>query len=161
MTLAKFREQPINDVLALVSDGPNAPTAVRRAAEFSALSGDNARLRLINVQSVNEEKSRGEIDPSNTAVERGEEIIEEVARQAGLNTSEYDMSVLVGDTVESAVTRATNQRDLVCLGLSDRSDLLRDRSGSIAERIHDQTSCNVAIAKGGRRNSGNNRNPGE
>jgi amino acid transporter/nucleotide-binding universal stress UspA family protein len=161
VTLAKFREQPINDVVALVSDGPNAPTAVRRAAEFAALSGENARLRLINVQSVNEEKSRGEIDPSNTAVERGEEMIEEVARQAGLNPGEYDMSVLVGETVGSAVTRATNQRDLVCLGLSDRSDLLRDRSGSIAERIHDQTSCNIAIAKGSRRNSGNNRNPGE
>jgi APA family basic amino acid/polyamine antiporter len=161
VTLAKFREQPINDVVALVSDGPNAPTAVRRAAEFATLSGVNARPRLINVQSVNEEKSRGEINPSNTAVERGEEIIEGVARQAGLDPREYDTSVLVGETVESAVTGATNQRDLVCLGLSDRSDLLRDRSGSIAERIHDQTPCNVAIAKSGRRSSGDNRNSGD
>lgn len=161
VTLAKFREQPINDVVALVSDGPNAPTAVRRAAEFATLSGEKARPRLINVQSVNEEKSRGETDASNTAVERGEEIIEGVARQAGLNPREYDTTVLVGETVESAVTSATNQRDLVCLGLSDRSDLLRDRSGSIAERIHDQTPCNVAIAKSGRRSSEDNRNHGE
>ncbi|TKX42613.1 amino acid permease [Halorubrum sp. SD690R] len=161
VTLANFREQPIDEVVALTGEGPNAPTAVRRAAEFATLSGENVRPTLINVQSANGGESGGSINASDTAVERGEEIIARVARQADLEPTEYDTVVLVGETVESAVTRATNQRDLVCLGLSDRSDLRRDRSGSIAERIHDQTSCNVAIAKSGRKELEKDRDPSE
>jgi len=153
VTLANFRKQPVNDVVALIGDGPNTPTAVRRAAEFATLSGENARPTLVNVQLVNRETSEESTKSSETAVEQGEETIKAVAQQAGLDPEEYDMSVLVGETIESGVIDAINERDLVCLGLSDRSDLRRDRSGSIAERIHDQTSCNVAIAKSSRGNS--------
>ena len=161
VTLANVQEQSVDDVVVLVGDGPNAPTAVRRAAEFATLTGEDARPLLINVQPGNGENGGGSTDPSNAAVERGEEIIEGVARRAGLSPGAYDTSVVVGDTVESAVTSATDEGDLVCLGLSDRSDLLRDRSGSIAERIHDRTRCNIAIAKSGPRNSDGIRESGE
>jgi nucleotide-binding universal stress UspA family protein len=157
VTLANFRKQPVNNVVALIGDGPNTLTAVRRAAEFATLSGENARPTLINVQLVNGEAGEGATKSSETAVEQGEETINTVAQQAGLDPSKYDTSVLVGETIESAVIDALDERDLVCLGLSDRSDLLQDRSGSIAEQIHDQTSCNIAIAKSSRGNSADSR----
>jgi len=161
VTLANFQAQPVDDVVALIGDGPNTPTAVRRAAEFATLDGDDARPTLLNVQLATGETGQKSAKPAETAVEQAEETIERAAHQAGLDAGAYDTSVLVGETIESAVIDAVDGRDLVCLGLSDRSDLLRDRSGSIAERIHDQTSCNVAIAKRGRENPEESRDTDE
>ena len=161
VTLANFQAQPVDDVVALIGDGPNTPTAVRRAAEFATLDGDDARPTLLNVQLATGEAGQRSAKPAETAVEQAEETIERAAHQAGLDPGAYDTSVLVGETIESAVIDAVDGRDLVCLGLSDRSDLLRDRSGSIAERIHDQTSCNVAIAKRGRENPEESRDTDE
>ena len=161
VTLANFQAQPVDDVVALIGDGPNTPTAVRRAAEFATLDGDDARPTLLNVQLATGETGQKSAKPAETAVEQAEETIERAAHQAGLDPGAYDTSVLVGETIESAVIDAVDGRDLVCLGLSDRSDLLRDRSGSIAERIHDQTSCNVAIAKRGRENPEESRDTDE
>jgi len=138
VTLASLREPPIGEAVALVGDGPNAPAAARRAAEFAALS--DGKPTLINVQSDGEE----------AAIERGGDIVGDVAERAGLAPDEYDAEVIVGDDVESAVVEAIDEADLVCLGLSEESDLRRAESGSIAERIFGRVSCNVAIARGGR-----------
>nr|WP_299237339.1 amino acid permease [Natronomonas sp.] len=160
VTLANFRERPLGDVVALVGRGPNAPTAARRAAEFVRLSDGHGRLTLINVQPP-DDADDGATTPDGDPAERGEETVEGVARQAGLDPEAYDASVLVGDSVVSAVAGMVGERDLVCLGLSDRSDLLDDRSGSIAERIHDRTACNVVIATRGQEVPEKRRDPGE
>jgi amino acid transporter/nucleotide-binding universal stress UspA family protein len=149
VTLVNLEELPVGDVVALVGDGPNAPTAVQRAAEFATLANENGRPTLINVQPVDGEASDGTVDSDDAAVERGRETIKRVARRADLEPEAYDRLVIVSGTVESAVVEATEDRDLVCLGLSDQSDLRHDQSGSIAERIHDRTSCNIAVARRG------------
>jgi amino acid transporter/nucleotide-binding universal stress UspA family protein len=157
VTLANFQKRPVGTVVALVGDGPNAPTAVRRSAEFATLADEAEQPTLINIQLTDRKAGDESIESGSTAMEQGRETIERAARQAGLNSGEYDASVLVGETVESTVIDAIDERDLVCLGLSNQSELLRDRSGSIAERIHDRVSCNVAIARGGREKIGSNR----
>ena len=143
VTLASLGQLPVGNVTALVGDGPNTPVAVRRAAEFAASSEGNTQPTLLTVQLTDEET--GAPEPSATARQQGREQITTVAQQAGLDPEEYTASVLAGETVESAVSETLDKQDLVCLGLSDRSDLRADRSGSIAEQIHEQASCNVAI----------------
>ena len=143
VTLASLGQLPVGNVTALVGDGPNTPVAVRRAAEFAANSEGNTQPTLLTVQLTDEET--GSPEPSAAARQQGREQITTVAQQAGLDPEEYTASVLAGETVESAVSETLDRQDLVCLGLSDRSDLRADRSGSIAEQIHEQASCNVAI----------------
>ena len=143
VTLASLGQLPVGNVTALVGDGPNTPVAVRRAAEFAASSEGNTQPTLLTVQLTDEET--GAPEPSAAARQQGREQITTVAQQAGLDPEEYTASVLAGETVESAVSETLDRQDLVCLGLSDRSDLRADRSGSIAEQIHEQASCNVAI----------------
>jgi len=157
VTLANFQEQPIDDVIALVGDGPNTLTAVRRAAEFATLSDKAERPTLVNVQPTDVAAGSDATEHGGTAMEQGEEAIERVARQVGLNPGEYNISVLTGENIESTVIDVINKGDLVCLGLSNRSDLLRDQSGSIAERIHNQAACNVAVVRGNRDDMESNR----
>ena len=151
VTLASLGQLPVGNVTALVGDGPNTPVAVRRAAEFAASSEGNTQPTLLTVQ-LNDEET-GSPEPSATARQQGKEQITTVAQQAGLDPEEYTASVLAGETVESAVSETLDKQDLVCLGLSDRSDLRADRSGSIAEQIHEQASCNVAIMERDRNDS--------
>ena len=151
VTLASLGQLPVGNVTALVGDGPNTPVAVGRAAEFAASSEGNTQPTLLTVQ-LNDEET-GSPEPSATARQQGKEQITTVAQQAGLDPEEYTASVLAGETVESAVSETLDKQDLVCLGLSDRSDLRADRSGSIAEQIHEQASCNVAILERDRNDS--------
>ena len=151
VTLASLGQLPVDNVIALVGDGPNTPVAVRRAAEFAARSETDTQPTLLTVQLTDEET--GSPEPSAAARQQGREQITAVAQQAGLNPEEYTASVLAGETVESAVVETLDKQDLVCLGLSDRSDLRADRSGSIAEQIHEQASCNVAIMERDRNDS--------
>ena len=151
VTLASLGQLPVGNVTALVGDGPNTPVAVGRAAEFAAHSEGNTQPTLLTVQLTDEET--GAPEPNATARQQGREQITTVAQQAGLDPEEYTASVLAGETVESAVSETLDKQDLVCLGLSDRSDLRADRSGSIAEQIHEQASCNVAILERDRNDS--------
>ena len=151
ITLASLGQLPVDNVTALVGDGPNTPVAVRRAAEFAARSETDTQPTLLTVQ-LTDEKT-GSPEPSAAARQQGREQITTVAQQAGLDPEEYTTSVLAGETVESAVSETLDKQDLVCLGLSDRSDLRADRSGSIAEQIHEQASCNVAIMERDRNDS--------
>lgn len=52
------------------------------------------------------------------------------------------------DDVESALLDVTAGRKLVCLGLSDRSDVKAGPTRSIAARIRERSESDVAIARG-------------
>jgi len=145
VTLVSRRQQPLGDAVALVGDGPNASAAVRRASEFATLDGGDGRPTLLNVQPRDSDSD--ENSPSLDAVRRGEERIMAAAEEAGLDAGAYDAEVLVGEDVESAVLDAIDQSDLACLGLVSESDLRAEPSGSLAERLHHDVTCNVAIAR--------------
>jgi len=136
VTLASLGEWPAGSVVALVGDGPNAPATVMRATEFATLADGDGRPTLLTVLQPGEDD------------DTGAERIDAVAARAGLDADEYDARVTVADDVVSGATDTIEREDLVCLGLSGRSDLRLDRSGSIAERLHDRLECSVAIARG-------------
>jgi len=148
VTLATIDEPGINESVALVGEGPNATAAVRRAVEFATLDG--GLPTLINVQSDDDQAiTDDEREATADDARRGRAIIETVAERAGLDPEEYESQVVVGPDVESAVVGAIEDGAIVCLGLSAASDLRSDPLGSLAERVHGEVSCNVAVAREG------------
>jgi len=145
VTLATLQEGSVGDVVALVGDGPNASAAVRRSAEFATLEDEDGRPTLINVQSP--ESTNDEATSNTDPTERGTETIESAAEAAGLDPDAYDATVLLGDDVESAILEVVDESDLVCLGLVSKTTLDQESSGTLAERLHGQVACNVAIAR--------------
>jgi len=141
VTLVGLGASPSGDAVALVGEGPNAPTAARRAAEFAA--ADGGRPTLVNVQPAADGSDR--VDPA----ARGEAAVEAVAEHAGLDPDEYEVRVVVDDDVEAALLDATPDRGLVCLGLSDRDDVERGARRALAERVAERTDGDVAVARAG------------
>ncbi|MFB6269240.1 MAG: amino acid permease [Halobacterium sp.] len=128
----------IGDVVALVGAGPNAPVAVRRAAEFAGVDED-ATLTLLNVQSPE--------DGEQTSEERGEAVIERVADDVSLDV-DYDAEVVVGDDVEAAVLDAVGAYDTVCVGATREGAVSQTLFGSLPETLADQAPGTVVMAQG-------------
>jgi amino acid transporter/nucleotide-binding universal stress UspA family protein len=131
-----------DDPIGLVGEGPNAPTAARRAVEFAAADGE--RATLLNVQSATDGEAQTD------SVARGEAAVRSVAERAGLESDEYDTRVVVSDDVGDAILGATADSGLVCLGLSDRADLSEGPVRSLATRVRERADGHVAIARGAR-----------
>jgi len=148
VTLVHVRNTPFDDTVALIGDSPNAETVARRAAEFASAYDDIPTLMNVqqtaNVRSEPTDATSSESD----AIQRGQELLERVADRAELDAGEYDAEVRLGTDVESGLLDVIGDTDLVCLGLTDRSTLRDDPSNSIAERLHSEVSCNLAIVSG-------------
>ena len=138
VSLVKIEDDAIGTPIALAGSGPHAPVAARRAADFASLS-DSVAI-LLNVQ------QRAEDEQTNH-VKRGRETIRSVAEQGGLDAEEYESAVVVATDVESAIIHAVQEYDTVCVGLSEKSDLSRTVFGSLAERISQEISGNVAVVR--------------
>ncbi|MEF8825202.1 MAG: amino acid permease, partial [Halapricum sp.] len=139
VTLVTLQDETIGTPVALAGPGPHSPVAARRAVEFATVDGTVPTL--LNVQ----RSVRGD---ESTAVERGEAVIENVAREAGLDPEEYVGEVVVDEDIETAILEAVDQYDTVCVGLSERSEASRIMFGTIAERISQSATGNVGIVRG-------------
>jgi APA family basic amino acid/polyamine antiporter len=139
VSLTNFRTEEIGTPVALAGNGPHAPVAARRAAEFATV--DETVPTLLNVQ-----RPVGESETD--AVERGETLISEVAERAGLGSEEYDSEVIVDSDIESAILGTVDRFDTICVGLSEQSELSRIMFGTIAERISQKATGNVSIVRG-------------
>ncbi len=137
VSLVTLHNETIGSPVVLAGPGPHAPVAARRAVEFATV--DDAMPTLLNVQS-----STAGADPPT----RGEEMIADIAEQAGIGTEEFETKVLVSDDIEGSILDAVREYDTICVGLSERSEAARIRFGTIAERISQQATGNVAIVRG-------------
>ena len=138
VTLVTLQDEAIGTTVALAGPGPHSPSAVRRAAEFGTVDG--TMPTILNVQQSGRDGT--------SAVEHGHAVIEEVARKAGLSPAEYESEVVVDEDIGTAILDTANQYDTVCVGLSERSDATRMTSGTIAERISQESRSNVGIVRG-------------
>jgi amino acid transporter/nucleotide-binding universal stress UspA family protein len=136
--LVTLHDKTIGTTVALADLGPHSPSAARRAAEFATV--DATVPTLLNVQQPAHD--------SESAVERGEAVLEEVAREAGLEPEEYKSEVVVADDTETAILETVNHYTTICVGLSERSDASRMIFGTIAERISQEATSNVGIVRG-------------
>jgi amino acid transporter/nucleotide-binding universal stress UspA family protein len=129
------------DVMALAGEGPHAPVAARRAAEFVATSTPEASLTVLNVQAEGDEDG-----PS--PEERGRAVIDSVIERGGLEYMSYVPRVLVSDDVERAILDVVDEYDIVCVGASRSSSVSRALFGSLPETIGERARGTVAMVRG-------------
>jgi nucleotide-binding universal stress UspA family protein len=152
-TLVKLADEAAEggDVLALAGEGPHAPVAARRAAEFvDSAWGDS--LTLLNVQAP-ETEAEAQADAEDDAADRdpeavGREIVEDVAEAAGLQPDEYEAGVVVSEDVEAAVLAAAADYATVCVGSTRAGAVEQALFGSLPETVGEQVDGTVAMARG-------------
>ncbi|MFC7139240.1 amino acid permease [Halosimplex aquaticum] len=129
------------DVMVLAGEGPHAPVAARRAAEFVSAGSDDATLTLFNVQEPGD-------DDETTAEERGEAVIADLADRAGIEYVAYESRVDVAEDVEEAILDAADEYDTVCVGATRSGPVSQAVFGSLPETVGEEVDRTVVMARG-------------
>ena len=129
-----------DDVMVLAGEGPHAPVAARRGAEFVA-AADDGSLTLFNVQAPDD----GE---DGDAVERGEAVVEQVADRAGIDPESYETRVAVADDTEATILAAAEEYDTVCVGATRSGAISQAVFGSLPETVGEAVDRTVVMTRG-------------
>lgn len=145
VTLVKLstteRVDTVEDVVALVGEGPHAPVAARRGAELVVTTQGEGSLTLLNAQRPDEDG-----DP----YDEGAAVIADVAERAGIEYMDYDSDVVVGEDVEDALLDAVAGYDTVCVGATRSGSVSQALFGSIPESIGEKVDATVVLVRGPR-----------
>lgn len=139
LSLVTIESDTIGTPVALAGPGPHTPVAVRRAADFAAVSDTTPVLLNVQAPAGNDDDN---------PIKRGQTAVRWIAQRAGLEPDEYETEVIVAEDTEAAIIDAVDNYDTVCVGLSEKSDMSRIFFGSIAERIASTNTGNVSIIRG-------------
>ncbi|MFB6284053.1 MAG: amino acid permease [Halobacteria archaeon] len=143
------------NVMALAGRGPHAPFAVRRAKEFNAAKKDGGKPSIVNIQPPGEREegdgSDEDMEEYISPTEKGEELIAEVAEDAGLDEDDYEPRVVVSEDIEEAVVDVSGEYDLVCVGATRSDVVTQTLFGSLPERVGEETEGTVVMARGPKR----------
>ncbi|NGM69403.1 amino acid permease [Natronolimnobius sp. AArcel1] len=143
VTLVKQPTESPGDIVTLAGSGPNAPLSARRARELSRAFPEST-LTLLNVQAPPDDDG---IDPA--AI--GEQAIEAVADNAGLEAGDYEPRVIIagdGEDVRERLISEAASYDTVCVGATGTSPVAQALYGTIPERIVDASDGTVLMARG-------------
>ena len=130
------------DIMVLAGEGPHAPVAARRAAEFVAASEDSS-LTFLNVQPPGSDSDKDRL-PS----ERGEAVIAKLVEQAGVEYMSYDTQVTVAEDTEQAIIEAAQEYDTVCVGATQTGAISQAVFGSLPEKVGAELPQTVVMARG-------------
>jgi APA family basic amino acid/polyamine antiporter len=133
---------PDGDVMVLAGNGPHAPVAARRAAEYVALAEGEPSLTLFNVQAP------GEDDDGTSPEERGDALIDGLVERAGMEYLLHERRVAVAEDVESAVLDAAAEYDTVFVGATRSGAVSQAVFGSLPETVGERTEATVVMARG-------------
>lgn len=133
-----------NDIMVLAGEGPHAPVAARRAAEFVAASEIDATLTLFNVQQPTDSGEDEELSPE----ERGEAVIEDLAERAGIEDTAFESRVEVAEDVEQTILDAADGYDTICVGATRSGPVSQAVFGSLPETIGEEIDRTVVMARG-------------
>ncbi|MEF8894396.1 amino acid permease [Halodesulfurarchaeum sp.] len=139
VSLVEFKEDTVGRPVALVAPGQNAPVVARRAFEFATVDGTIPTLLF--VQSAKRHAGQ-------ESVVSGRDVIDDIARSAGLESDEYEREVLVTDDIETALAGTIEAYESVCIGLSHRANITGIPYGSFTEQIALKASGNVMLIRG-------------
>lgn len=131
-----------SDIMVLAGEGPHAPVAARRAAEFVAADETDASLTLLNVQPPADD------DADASATERGAAVIDDLAERAGIKYMTYDTEVVVSTDTEAAVIDAAADFDMVYAGATRSGPVSQAVFGSIPEAVGAGVDQTVVMARG-------------
>jgi len=129
------------DIMVLAGEGPHAPVAARRAAEF-VTAADDATLTLFNVQEPADE------DADETPEERGHALIDDLAERAGIEYVTYDRRVETAEDVEETILAAADEYDTICVGATRTGPVSQAVFGSLPETVGEETDRTVVMARG-------------
>ena len=147
VTLVKRGPDPDDgeEIMVLAGEGPHAPVAARRAAEYVA-STEGASLTLLNIQPPAEE-GEDAVEP----VEAGEALIEDLIEQADLTETSYETRVIVEEDTQDAILETAAAYDTICVGATRESAVSQALFGSLPERLGTELDRTVVVARGSER----------
>ncbi|MFC6752308.1 amino acid permease [Halorubrum tibetense] len=145
VTVVNLKRERIGHPVALAGPGPHAPVAARRAFEFAQIQGQIPTL--VNFQPSVDDRETDEETPD--PYEEGQIAIDAVAEQAGLAPDDYDSRVLVGGDLESTIISNIGSDEFVCVGVSEQQAISKILRGSLADRIVQDATGNVALIRSG------------
>jgi nucleotide-binding universal stress UspA family protein len=131
------------DVMVLAGEGPHAPVAARRAAEFVATADGDSTLTLYNVQAP-----AGGTDDEESPEAAGQALVERVAEEAGIDPSDYEARVDVAEDVEATILEAADEYDTICVGATRSSTVSQALFGSLPETVGERVDRTVVMARG-------------
>jgi APA family basic amino acid/polyamine antiporter len=131
------------DIMVLAGEGPHAPVAARRAAEFVAVAEEDSMLTLFNVQEPQED-DESELTPE----ERGEDVIGELVERAGIEDVAYERRVEVAEDIEETILEAASEYDTICVGATRTGTVSQAVFGSLPETVGEETDRTVVMARG-------------
>ncbi|MFB6234799.1 MAG: amino acid permease [Halopenitus sp.] len=136
------------DVMVLAGEGPHAPVAARRAAEFVD-AADEASLTLFNAQTPDgEDGESGDAAADVSPTERGEAIIDDLAERAGIESVSYETEVVVAEDTEQAILDAATAYDTICVGATRSGAISQAVFGSLPEKVGAEVDRTVVMARG-------------
>ena len=130
------------DIMVLAGEGPHAPVAARRAAEFVATADEESTLTLFNVQEP------GDDDDERSPEERGEEVIEKLVERAGIEYMTYEIRIEIADDIEQTVLDAASEYDTICVGATRSGAVSQAVFGSLPETVGERIDRTVVMARG-------------
>ena len=140
--LGSTGERGEGDIMVLAGEGPHAPVAARRAAEFLT-AADGASLTLLNVQSP-----EPDTDEQRSPTERGDAVIEELAERAGIQYMTYETEIRVAEDIEQTILDAAEDYDTICVGATRSGAISQAVFGSLPETVGEEVDTTVVMARG-------------
>ncbi len=138
VSVVKVGPAKFNNIVALVGEGPNAASAIKKAYDLHKYN-PVSNLTLLNVQ---------EKDPEKTdQVKKGKQLIKEKAKQANVPENEYKERVKVSDNIQRTLINQADLYDTVCLGGTRKTSLPRTLFGTIPEKIAHETDDTVVMTR--------------
>ncbi len=141
VTLVRTPREEAGRVIVLVGEGPYAPLAARRGYEYTEAWEEGSSLTLLNAQPVTVEGPERE----------GQELITEVAEEAGLGADDYDAKVVTTDNIREAILETVEEYDTVCMGTTRQTAVSRALFGSIPGAVGERASGTVVMVSGSER----------
>jgi len=132
------------DIMVLAGEGPHAPIAARRAAEFVDATDGEASLTLFNVQQA----SDGGEEDGESPEEQGEAVIENLVDKAGIEYMTYDTRVSIAEDVDRAIIDAADDYDTICVGATRSGVVSQVVFGSLPEAVGEKAEGTVVMARG-------------
>ena len=142
VTLVKRPSERPGRIVTLAGTGPNAPVSAKRAGELVRAVPETS-LTLLNVQPT-ASADEPEIDPR----DRGQEIIDAVAEDAGLEPDAFESRVIVSDTSRATLLEVVTEYDTICVGATGSSTVAQALYGSIPQTIVRKSTGTILMARG-------------
>jgi amino acid transporter/nucleotide-binding universal stress UspA family protein len=141
--LGRSGKRAEGDIMVLAGQGPHAPVAARRAAEFLTTADADSTLTLYNVQ-----QPAASDEPAESPAEAGQALIEDLAERAGIEYVNYETRVDVAADTEAAILEAVEEYDTVCVGATRSGTVSQAVFGSLPETVGEQSDRTVVMARG-------------